>query len=166
MSNTFYPQFDADMLLPIKLALTSISEDPLWLERPDCPYEKEVSELLWAMWLTFRTKPRQTREVSSGEGGAGENAIGVEDKWRNVADELTELFNGLKEAKEDTLDMEVKEKLNYYRVATSLLEKITGLGERAMNVRAVSEFQAKVLSVFDEVLTPEQRTRAMEKLAQ
>lgn len=158
--NTYYPQIDLDQLLPIKVVLTSISDDPLWLERPECPYDKDTREALWTMWLTFRAKPSKKTETIS-------VVKTDEDKWTDVANELNTLFEDLKNAASETEALpDLKEKLNYFRVATSLIEKIVGLGERASNVREVSAFQAKVLAVFDEVLTPEQRTRAMEKLSQ
>jgi hypothetical protein len=44
------------------------------------------------------------------------------------------------------------------------LEKLVALGGRSANLRQISDFQTKVLRVFDAVMTPEQRTRATELL--
>lgn len=154
----YYPEFDAGWLLPLRLVFESMQGDPLWLERQECPYDTEMTAALRDLWTKFRAKA-ETKAVKS-------NLANADDKWTQLSEEMTNLFDELKNFSSDISIDDVKEQMAYFRTATSLLDKITGLAERIHNVKTVSDFRGRVLQVFDEVLTPEQRTIAMEKLAQ
>jgi len=158
MNNNFYPDFEPGILMPLKLVFESLRGDPLWLERSACPYDDDTRKFLRDMWIEFRAAGRGTETVSKkvGKGGG--------DKWEDLGDELMEIFSQIKAHSEGLGVEDVKERMTTFRTATALLDKIVGLGERVANVKAVSDFQARVMAVFDEILTPDQRTRALEKL--
>lgn len=158
MNNNYYPELDAGHLLPIKIALGSMLNDALWLDRAGCPYDPELCSALKELFIAFRTKQViETRETATIDGAV--------DKWANLEAELNTLFSELRNYSGSIEEGDAKEKMAYFRASTSLLEKIVGLSERAHNVKSVSDFQSKVISIFDEILTPEQRTLAMEKLS-
>lgn len=160
MNMNYYPDFDPSWLLPVRLAFESMTADPLWLEREDCPYDGATIEALRGLWAKFRAKPEAVETARS-------NLASASDKWTQLSDEMFSLFDELKNfSARDIAEDDVKEKMAYFRTATALLEKITGLAERAHNVKTVSDFRSRILQVFDEILTPEQRTSAMEKLTQ
>ena len=137
-----------------------MADDPLWLDRPQCPYDEETAEVLRALWIEVRgrrekkAEPRERKPL--GEGAS---------KWAELASEAEELFQELREFRDSVPIEDTKDRLAYYRTATVLLDKMVALGERSLNLRNVSEFQERVVSVFDQVMTPEQRTRATEMLA-
>jgi hypothetical protein len=54
--------------------------------------------------------------------------------------------------------------MTYFRTATSLLEKIVGINERAVGLKHIHDFQQGVLAIFDDELKADQRTRVMERL--
>lgn len=156
MNNAYYPEIDVGLMLPLKVALGSMANDPLWLERAECPYDEETREELGKLFLAFRAKS----EVAS----AAVEFVASGDKWGDLENELTALFTELRTYSNNIPDGDAKEKMAYFRTATSLLDKITGLAERAHNVRSVSQFTSKVISIFDDILSPEQRTLAIERL--
>ena len=157
--NYYPPEIDTGLLLPIRCVFDGMLNDPLWLERRQCPYDTETVDALRDLWVTFRASKEIVVPTAVTSINDGEN------KWDNIETELTSLYDDLRNhSKTMTLD-DAKEKMAYFRTATSLLDKITSIGERVQNVKAVSDFQARVMMIFDEVLTPEQRTTAMEKLA-
>jgi hypothetical protein len=172
----FYPDIEAlgvDVLMPVRVAIEQMCDDPLWLERPECPYGTDVSEALRALMTVVR---KRFREAAGGAGGGG---AGVSpraprtangNKWEELQAEAAALYEELAVFKRDADamgdgGMDVKEKLAYFRTATQLLDKLVALGERAANLRRVSDFQERVLRVFDVVLTPAQRTQAQGILA-
>ena len=158
MNMNYYPEVDSSWLLPLRLVFESIQADPLWLERADCPYDKDTVESLRGLWAKVRTRSEAVIPKS--------DIASADDKWTQLSIELLSMFDDLKNFSTDIAVDDVKEKMAYFRTATALLDKITGLAERIHNVKTVSDFRGKVLSVFDEILNPEQRTAAMEKLAQ
>lgn len=159
---SFYPDLDQRMLLPLKVFLQGMQNDPLFLDRPECPYDDDLRASLRDFWLKFRV-------VTAAERVPTAAAPMVEDgeaKWDSVGAALHSIYKELADFSSAIPESDVKERMAYFRTATALLEKITSLGERTANVREVSQFKALVLQVFDQVLTPDQRTTAMELLKQ
>lgn len=74
------------------------------------------------------------------------------------------LFLELRDSKENFDVQDNAERMSYFRVATSLLEKLIGMRERANNVKRVSQFYSTVLGVMEEVLEPEQITEVRNRL--
>lgn len=155
--DTYYPDIEPAVLVQVKVAFAAMTNDPLWLERNECPYDEDVAEALRSLYAAGRA-----RETGSGGGRPAAPELLVEGpaKWENLEGELLQIYNELR-AFTKLLDTTDKDQLAGFRTATSLLDKIVGLGERAKNIRAVSEFQSAVITCFDQVLTPEQRTQAM-----
>lgn len=56
------------------------------------------------------------------------------------------------------------DKNTYFRVATSLLEKLVSIKEKMSNLKNVNLFISSVLQIMDEVLTTDQRAVVMERL--
>lgn len=157
----YYPEIDGTTVLPVRLALNQMIDDPLWLDRPQCPYDEETTEVLRALWLEVRGVREKAAQPRAERKPLGEGAS----KWAELASEAEGLFQELRDFRDGIPIEDTKDRLAYYRTATVLLDKMVALGERSLNLRNVSEFQEKVVSVFDQIMTPEQRTRATEMLA-
>lgn len=166
MSDDFYPDVMPGGLLPAKLIVQGMEGDPLWLERRECPYDDETKHEITTFWEMVRANRAET--VSSNAPPAIELDDQGEIKWDTLSDELTKLYNDLRSFQTtgtgDGSRLDPKEQMAFFRTATSLMDKIVGLGERTMNIKQVSEFQGRVMAVFEAVLKPDQRTRAMEML--
>jgi hypothetical protein len=159
MSGDYYPEIDAGALMPIRCVFQEMRNDPLWLERRGCPYDSETIEALKELFVQVRA-PRETAADDEDD-----DALEGSDKWDSIDKELTSLFKELRNyAKDLDKEQDQKDKMAYFRTATSLLDKITSIGERVQNVKAVSDYTSRVLVVFDEILNPEQRTLAIAKL--
>lgn len=150
---TFYPNFEPMSLLPVKIAFEAMGNDPLWLERPECNYDPDTIETLRELFASKHMVKALTQVISN-----------TPRKWDELGDELVNLFNELR-GWQSTVNPDDKEQLAGFRTAVALLDKIVSLGERAKNIKAVSDFHNKVVRVFDQILTPEQRTTAMEMLS-
>jgi hypothetical protein len=158
MSNHYYPSISSMDVLTMRSVLTQLQDDPLWLERPDCPYEGPILEGLAALWDQVR--PQRAAAVA-----APREVVEGADKWTSLSADAATLFEELMALKTTISEEDVKEQLAFYKTATSLMEKLIALGERAANLKQISDFQARVISVFDNVLTPDQRTSAMKLLS-
>lgn len=150
----YYPDIEAlgpNFLLPLQAVCEQMANDPLWLERRDCPYGDETKAKLRACLSTPKgpREPLPDEPLLEGEG-----------KWDALTREAEMLYRDLSRLKAEMAGTETKDQLAFYRTATILLEKLVALGERSANLRQISEYQSRVLKVFDAVLDPEQRTRA------
>jgi hypothetical protein len=155
----YYPDIEAlgpNFLLPLQVVCEQMANDPLWLERRDCPYGDETKAKLRACLST----PKGPREPLAVVAPLPEGT----DKWDVLTREAEDLYREMSQLKMQLVGAETRDQLSFYRTATVLLEKLVALGERSANLRQISDFQTKVLRVFDAVMTPEQRTRATELL--
>ena len=159
MVSNYYPEITAATLLPVHAVIDKMLDDPLALERPGCGYPPEVIASLKSLWekMKGRQQPAPVSRIA---------AMGDTDKFEALGLELTELFDSLRDLSANIPVEDTKERLTYFRTAAALLDKLTGISERLHNVKSVSDFQTRVISVFDEILTPEQRTAALTKLDQ
>ena len=80
--------------------------------------------------------------------------------------EIQALYVDLKEQRSSFPANDSAEKMAYFRVATSLLEKLMTLLERANNVRQVGQFYSMVLSTMEEFLEPTQITKLRARLVE
>lgn len=155
MVSNYYPDVTLANLLPVHVIIDRMIDDPLALERPACSYPAEVVASLRSLWAKMKDKPggvREPREVADGT--------------QSLDEELTTLLSDLRSLSVRIAPDDTKDQLNYFRTATALIAKLTDLQERAANVKQIMQFHKRVLGVFDEVLTPEQRTQALRALEQ
>ena len=156
----YYPDIESlgvDFLLPMRVVVEQMVADPLWLERPDCPYADETKDTLRnleIMWRMRAAKPAKKERVEEDPDKTADQ------RWEELATEAHSLYRDLSEIRDNLDEAETKDKLAFFRTATMLLDKLVALGERASNLKNISAYQARVLQVFDAVLSPEQRTQA------
>lgn len=138
-----YPDINEAEFWKLQILRQHLEDDPEYFDHPDCPYSETVKEFFL----------KQDQESASGEVSLS-----------SLEQETITLFRELKEFG-DMLNVEdVAERMSYYRTRTSLLDKILTIQKGFADVKAVHEFQNRVLSVVEEVLTPDQRTAVMERL--
>lgn len=118
-----------------------------YLEDPDCPYSAETK--------AFLTKFVESDEISSEE---------PQDKWRKLERETQSLYDELKNSKDNLSIEDHAERMSYFRTATSLLDKLVGLQERAVGLKAIGTFHQTVLDIMEDILDPGQRTEVMQRL--
>ncbi len=136
-----------DLNEQLGLVFDLMKADPGYLDDPDCPYTDETRDFL-AKWVE---KP------------AGET-LEPKDKWEKLERETQRLYDELKDSKDNLSIEDHAERMSYFRTATSLLDKLVGLQERAVGLRAIGEFHQTVLDIMEEVLDAGQRTEVMNRL--
>lgn len=147
--STFYPQIDEESLWALDVIRQHVEQDPDYLK--NAPYPSKV-----VITLTKLVKPRHERPVIE--------VTETRSKWDILEIETQDLYDKLKETSETLSIDDHSERMSYFRTATSLLDKLVGLQERAMGLKRVHQFQQSVLDIMEDVLDPGQRTEVMEKL--
>lgn len=136
-----------DLNHELGLVLQLLEQDPGLLSDPDCPYSADTKEVLASM---------------SVETGVSEEIPA--DKWAKLERETQRLYDELKDSKDNLSIEDHAERMSYFRTATSLLDKLVGLQERAVGLKAIGTFHQTVLDIMEDVLDPGQRTEVMERL--
>jgi hypothetical protein len=140
----FYPPLTDDALWAFHVIMENIASDPGYLGE-ECPYPVDFIELL-------EKKPRRISDL-------GEKLEEID-----LEQEAHALFLELRESKDHLTIDDNAERMSYFRVATSLLDKLIGMRERANNVKRVSQFYTSVLGVMEEILEPDQITKVRNRL--
>ncbi len=96
--------------------------------------------------------------------GAGGGVEADDIESLDVPEEIERMFKDLKSTRDGFAANDNAEKIAYFRLAISLLEKLVSLKERAQNVRRIGQFHATVLQVLEENLEPTAITRVRERL--
>lgn len=141
----YFPHLSEDALWSVMVLLEHLEADPDFLNDENCPYPADFREKM--------TKFAGKRRISSTE---------IEEI--DLETEAHDLFLELRESKDHLTIDDNAERMSYFRVATSLLEKLIGLRERANHIKKVSAFYSTVLSVMEEVLEPSQVTLVRDRL--
>lgn len=147
MTDRYYPALDEKT---IKLISKLFQEDPAYFTDPKCPYSKEVIDLLSgkAEFLDYDSHASiENMKAEDIEGQLGSLYAKLQKYWEEVR-------NSDKAADKNT----------YFRVATSLMEKLVDLQERMSMVSQANKFTQDVLNIMDEVMTADQRNEITARL--
>lgn len=136
-----------DLNHELGLALQLLKQEPGLLGDPDCPYSADTVAAL-------RSLDQAVAEVSEAPA----------DKWAKLERETSRLYDELKDSKDNLSIEDHAERMSYFRTATSLLDKLVGLQERAVGLKAIGTFHQTVLDIMEDVLDPGQRTDVMQRL--
>lgn len=144
----FYPSIDEETLI---LMIDLQKQDPTYVSRGG--YPKPIEELFLAL-----TAPKPA--------AAAVSAADMDNltKWERLEQESNDLFSALTQTGLDLGNRDNAEKMAYFRTATSLLDRIVGLQERAMNLKRLAQFQQTILTIMDDVLDGDQRQGVRERL--
>lgn len=136
-----------DLNHELGLVLQLLEQDKGLLSDPDCPYSADTKAVL----VKFGGPEAEVVEAPA-------------DKWAKLERETQRLYDELKDSKDNLSIEDHAERMSYFRTATSLLDKLVGLQERAVGLKAIGTFHQTVLDIMEDVLDPGQRTEVMERL--
>lgn len=114
---------------------------PDFVENPECPYSPRLKKALKA--------------ILAGETGDV-----------NIAEESKALYRSIKTTLNNADKLETSEKVQIFRTATSLLEKLLVMQEKAVAVEQYSKFKLVVTNTLDRYLSPLQLAEFTEELQQ
>ena len=136
-----------DLNTELGLALQLLKQDPGFIHDEDSPYSPDTRSAL----AVFASPAVEVVETPR-------------DKWDKLERETQRLYDELKDSKDNLSIEDHAERMSYFRTATSLLDKLVGLQERAVGLKAIGQFHQTVLDIMEDVLDPGQRTEVMQRL--
>lgn len=145
----FYPSIDPKTIKSLVTIAQLAGEHPSYFLQS--PYGSEVEELI------KRLNSTTSKAIFTNSDPTAPTSA---DPYQGLSIELEVIYADLKSSKPSSDE----EKLTYIKVASGLLERLLGLKERALNVKAISDFQKGVMEIMEDTFTPSQRTEVMEKL--
>lgn len=148
----FYPDLSQKTLAPLRVVQEQLRLNPTYLDADECPYDANVKELLKLLAPSSSDSPSSFLRRSGS-------------KHQILEDETQALYLEIRDFGQKLKADDVTERMSYYRTRTALLEKLISLTERATSMKAVGQFQEIVLGIFEDMLTPDQRAEAMERLS-
>jgi hypothetical protein len=140
-----FPEIPDDAVQQLGMVAAIVREDPSVLDSEDFPYPDWMKELF---------RPR-------GNGSSSSEQVGDDVDLRA---EILGLMKKLEEFGEGLSSEDTKELNTFFRVKTTLLEKLTTLRERAENVARIAEFKSAVLEILDDEMDKDQRARVLNRL--
>lgn len=136
-----------DLNHELGLFLQLLKQEPGLLTDPEAPYSADTIAAL-------RGLGDKVEEVAEAPA----------DKWAKLERETQRLYDELKDSKDNLSIEDHAERMSYFRTATSLLDKLVGLQERAVGLKAIGTFHQTVLDIMEDILDPGQRTEVMQRL--
>lgn len=149
----YFPPLPEGAAWSLELVLRGIKSEPGYLDDEDCPYSEEDRKALERIAGQRRVEIEEDAEIDPNE-----------DKWARLERETKELFDGLMSEQDNFAVKDNAEKMAFFRTATSLLDKLVGIQERAANLRQIHQFHDAVLRIMEDTLDAGQRTNVMEEL--
>ena len=145
----FYPPLPEKEM---RLIQTLSASNPEYFNHPDCPYAQDTKDLFMGeTQVKYFDKP----ETSA-------TRIASDDQ---IAEEINDVYSKLKDYWSEVKSSDKSaDKNTFFRVSTSLLDKLVELRERMSKIKKVNSFIGETLSILDEILTPDQRNEVMDRL--
>jgi hypothetical protein len=144
---TFYPPIEAKNLSPFRSIRALLDKDPAYLDNPACPYDQETKGFLKLML--------------GAPGGAPAVAL---ETAEDLEKQLNEIYSGLVQFGNQQGLKDQSDRIAWAKAVTGILDKVITLKERTINMKNYSDFQKRVLTVLDGLLTPAQRTDFVDQL--
>lgn len=143
---TDLPQIDEDALFHLKVLKDLAEEDPENIKNTD-----ELPDWLKSMLVPVKS----ASEI--------ESTVDVEN-IDEMNEKVSKLIKDLEAFRQNLGFEDTKELNTYFRVTTSLLEKLMDLKERAENVKKISQFKKTMLTIMDDEMDKDARKRALDRL--
>lgn len=158
MSHHHYPEFTEHAEWTVNMIFKLALEDSTYLTDKECPYSDETKALILRA-VKFKVDTGQPPPPQVPSRPVTEDLI---DSSLDI--DLYTVFEELKAYGKTIGSSDQTERMAYFRTATSLLERLVGARERALGIKQVRDFQNSVLTIMEEVMSPDQRTSVMDRL--
>jgi hypothetical protein len=158
MSDHHFPDFTDHSEWTVKLIFKLALEDETYLTDKTCPYSTGFKTIIASAVKGLSTNA----EVKQPEVPVGPITEDMIDS--NLDVDLYQVFSDLKTYGKTISQSDQTERMAYFRTATSLLERLVTARERALGIKQIRDFQDTVLTIMEETMNPDQRTRVMDRL--
>jgi len=171
MTNIAFPTLRIGVLRALQTLKQHYLADPEIFDRPDCPYDIDVRDVLKEI-LTVEEKivekVVEKRVVNDSGAGSRKKAPGLnEEDQEKIATELADLLEQLKDMEEGEGEQGLDQtaRLAVFKLKTTIIEKIINLRERVLNIKRIAQFEAVVISILDDLVKEEDREVFLDRIA-
>lgn len=148
----FYPTIRDETIMTFEIVIQNMEENPEFLDAIECHYSDTVKNFF-----------RKRVGVGVGAVVGGDIFLGKDELY--VLDEqVTKVLSDLESFGQSLGRADVNEKAAYFRVKTSLLEKLITMKERIVNLKEINDFKTIILGFMGEILSKDQITTLMQRL--
>ena len=163
-----YPTLRLNLLQPLLDLRAAFEDDPGVLGEA-CPYDPDTVRILIDL---FRVPAAvvEERTVETREGGVGrpkgKPALSqLREQTQAAAEgELITLRAELDTLRKEALKMPIDVRVSVIKTSLGLVEKLTLLADRHTNIKKMTQYQAVVISILDDLIEPDARTVFMARL--
>ena len=106
-------------------------------------------------FLTSLRPPEVTDLFADLEGA--DEAIMIDDQLKMIINDLEAMGASMTKA-------EPKDRIDYYKAKTTMYDKLISMRDKALNIKAVYDFQNTILEFMNDVLDKDQITKLMKRL--
>lgn len=164
-----YPPIRIGLLNALVQLREDYGRDDSIFKKNDCPYDREVIDLLERLFKTHTVERviEKVVEVPMAEkAGRGRPRKGSRVEDVIAVDEVRELLEELKALKPgEGRELDSQTKIQLIKTRATLIEKAITMQERAFNVKRMSTFMSVVLQVLDECVSENGRDLFLRKIA-
>ena len=146
----YYPKLDEKMM---EVVSKIYENDPNYFDDPKCPYSQEVKDI-YKKKTKYNDFDTHNSELKSSEGLLEEINL--------LSSQLKHYWQEIQSGQGTT----PADKNTYFRLATTLLEKMIDMREQVTNIKQFEAFTSLVLDVIDRELDTEARNRVLERFKQ
>lgn len=143
----FYPRVTEETVLSLTPILQYMERDPSYLSSPDCPYSERVKDF----FRKFQ-KPEKI-DIFAGK-----------DELPAIDEQIIDLLNDLETTAAQLGTADHQEKMNYFKLKTTLLEKLISMRERVVDLKQIHEFKTTILAFLEEECSKDQISNLMKRL--
>lgn len=155
---TAFPSFLLENLNVLRQIQTQISQNPHYLDLPNCPYTPEIKAYFRQIFTSKPSDPRQLDqdiEEFFGDKLLYDRIIADSKRaYMNLANQMTQLEAG----------RNLEDAISYTKALTSLQERLLTIQEKAEGLKHIHEFKNIVLEIIATQLSPDQRTAIIQRI--
>lgn len=173
-SKPYYPPLKLATLAPLSTIHQQLEDNPDYLTAKDCPYDAATREHLTKLLSPKVVEVEKIVEVekkvevlvAAAEGGGkrGAKPKGSGVNLDEVAKEISDLRQELKQLKLDSKALQTADKIQMIKLRAGLVEKLIQMDERTNNLKRSSLFQSTVLSILDDLMNDDMRQDFMKRI--
>lgn len=161
MTDRYFPVLPENFVGTLTTLRAIILDDPSVLDDPACPYADDEKQLLLTAFNPLRQRQQPAfSDDATNDFDAPDQELSDED----VLESVEELFRQLKEFGQSMQsNSDPKDRAAYFRVATSLTDKIINQRERAQRLKDWNSFMSQLLAWLENV-EPDLRTDLLDRI--
>lgn len=148
----YYPTLNEKDL---KLISKLMKDNPDYLTHPDCPYSETTKILLGG--------PTDLDHLVSDINDDFDVESFKDPEY--LLSQVVQIYNRLEASGQEMRNSEsASDKTAYFRLSTSLMEKLISMQERVYNMSEIKYFKEKILQIMEEEISTDDRSNIIERI--